>query len=161
MPTLLLMRHGHVSNANLTEFGKRSVKNASEKLATEFNILPGRILTSPKPRAVESAEIASKTFSDASGNILIPEQEGQLVGNSARSFLDLLHDVPDDVGTLLCVTHQGTVANCLAELGMNQIYSLLFAKKVSPASAVIVDLGTEAWESVERGNMKNWDLINP
>lgn len=115
----------------LTPKGKRRFRQAARGLA-RIVARPDVLLSSPLPRALETAEIAAKAW----GRRIKPRTEAALAGNSIGDLLELLGAQPPD-STVCVVGHEPTLSTLLARLlGSSHSDRLAFGK----GGAALVDV---------------------
>src|SRR6185436_18194203 len=115
---LILMRHGHAEEGRddyarrLTEVGRSAARRAGWALAgTGFS--PERILTSPAPRAHETAELVAHAC-DFCGPL---QAERSLYVSEEDAYLAALRGLPEQVSRVLLVGHNPTASALARKLG--------------------------------------------
>ncbi|HQX28099.1 MAG TPA: hypothetical protein PKX38_09220 [Alphaproteobacteria bacterium] len=101
--TIIAMRHGSYYESGLTKAGQDDVRSTALKLRDKFNVT--KILTTPVPRGVQTAQIVSDVFEGV--NV-----EDVLKLGQHADFSDIMHlirDLPDDVREVLFVTHEAQI----------------------------------------------------
>jgi phosphohistidine phosphatase len=101
---------GEDSERPLLEDGKRRTKAMARHMA-EAAIIPGRILTSPMLRAVQTAQIVAKALGCEP-----PVEDPRLAGGFDVVFLSRILAENDDVTRLLLVGHEPGLSTVLSEL---------------------------------------------
>ena len=102
MKLAILVRHATAveRDVDLPDFDRileKKGKKESSKMAKSFlshQIQPDIWISSPAPRAMETAEIFAKTFQFPVSKIL-PEEK-LYTDNSAKAYMDLIHTIPED-----------------------------------------------------------------
>jgi phosphohistidine phosphatase len=115
---LVLMRHGHAQEnrddfaRRLTDMGRTAARRAGEALR-HAGFSPQRILTSPAPRAQETAQIVA----EACGFRGALQAEAALYLTEVGPYLEALRRLPSDAGRVLLVGHNPTLSGLARELG--------------------------------------------
>lgn len=114
------MRHASAEEAagsdakrRLSEQGKREAREAAEALL-EREVRPAVVLTSPRLRARETAEIVAQAL-----GISVHEREGLNCGATAPSYLDALR--PDEDRSVLIVAHNPEITAFACALSRQSI----------------------------------------
>lgn len=119
--TLYLLRHGKADwpewageddDRPLTAEGKQELKKIGEALR-ELKVEPRRILTSPLPRAAQTAEIAGREL-----GVVVREEEALRPGFEGRQCRKLLAAHPGD---LMLVGHEPDFSGIVAALTGGEI----------------------------------------
>lgn len=142
--TLILLRHAKSEwsgsspdfDRPLSERGRTQAPLAGRWLATHTDRIDLAIV-SPAQRARETWELASAQLASAP-----PTQfDDRAYGASADLLLDLVHEVPDTVRTLILVGHNP---------GMEQLASLLAGEDVIMRTSGIAEFGVEgSWPELD------------
>ena len=136
---LVLMRHGHAEEnrddyaRRLTEAGRAAARRAGESLA-RAGFSPQRILTSPAPRARETAELVAEACDYRSA--LQPEPSLYLGEEGAYALR--LQALPADVSRVLLVGHNPTLSGLARKLGAPDA-------ELRPAEYTELSLELDAW----------------
>lgn len=122
MAEIALVRHGKYSydNGHLVEAGKRQADDAAAKLVRGRRFLGAVILTSPVPRALETAERIAPVVGEEEGTVVIAHRALQVAGEHPESMPNLramtraimAREVPgvDYDGRIVVVTHLPLIA---------------------------------------------------
>jgi phosphohistidine phosphatase len=117
----------------LTSRGRKRFRKAARGLARVMD-RPDVLLTSPLPRAAESAEIAARAFGKVE-----PRHERALAGGGPEAIINVLRRQPPEA-TVAVVGHEPTLSELLARLlGSHRAERLAFKK----GGAALVDLPTD------------------
>jgi phosphohistidine phosphatase len=109
MKNLLLMRHGKSSwkddsledhERPLKKRGRRDSKLIA-KVIMKNNLIPDLILSSSATRAKETAEIVAENLDHKTGVVY----SDKLYMGEPQDYLDTLHDLSDDLQTVMIVAH--------------------------------------------------------
>lgn len=147
---LVFLRHGQPGAGGLTPSGQESVLAVSRRLFEECSISPQQILVSPELRALVTARISSGAFASATGKIIFPEEADEL-SEGGSGLISLLHKVPPDVNTLLCVTHKPVIGGHIMSLTPTALDTGKLRKEVDFASAVVMEFNS-SWADLNRKN---------
>ena len=115
---LILMRHGHAEENRddyprvLSERGRAAARRSGEELA-QAGLVPGHILTSSAPRALETAEIVAQS-SGYQGAI---QQDRALYLAAASRYRSALQELPAQLSSVLLVGHNPSLSELAQELG--------------------------------------------
>lgn len=139
---LILMRHGHAEEGRddyarrLTEAGRNAARRAGQALARAgFN--PEHVLTSPAPRAHETAELVAEAC-DFAGSL---QAERSLYVAEEAAYLAALRCLPEPVSRVLLVGHNPSASALARKLGApgGDLY---------PAEYVEIQLELAAWQDL-------------
>lgn len=147
---LVFLRHGQPGAGGLTASGQESVLAVSRRLLEECGITPQKIFVSPELRTLVTARISSGVFARAAGKIIFPEEAGEL-SEEGSGLVGLLRKVPEDVETLLCVTHKPIIGGHIMSLTPTALDTGKLRKEVDFASAVVMEFNN-SWADLGRQN---------
>ena len=119
MSTLILLRHGKSDWSGggpdhlrpLARRGRRQVPEAGRWLADNVGVIDLAV--------VSPAERTRETWRLAAAELAVPppvREDERVYGGSARSLLDVLRDLPEEVATLVLVGHNPGVEDLVASL---------------------------------------------
>ena len=114
---LVLVRHAQAADAPvdadrpLTGLGARRAAAVGTWLA-QSGLPPDHVLVSPARRAAQTWERASRELPEAPTSTV----EGRIYDNTVESVLAAVHDVADDVGTLVVVGHNPSIGELAMDL---------------------------------------------
>jgi phosphohistidine phosphatase len=115
---LILLRHGHAEEGRddfarrLTDAGRRAARHAGQLLA-QARFQPELVLTSPAPRAQETAELVAREC----GYEPAPRAEQVLYLGEPRAVLTVLNALPQALSRVLLVGHNPTLSDLARQLG--------------------------------------------
>ena len=107
---LLLIRHAQAADASpdrerpLTDHGRGAAAAIGAWLRDSGRV-PDRVLVSPALRAQQTWAAAAESL----GADLAPTVDQRIYDNTVESVLELIGEVPDDVGTLAVVGHNPSI----------------------------------------------------
>jgi phosphohistidine phosphatase len=139
---LILMRHGHAEEGRddytrrLTEAGRSAARHAGEALA-RAGFRPEHVLTSPAPRAHETAELVAEACDYAGGL----QSERSLYVAEEAAYLAALRSLPDQVSRVLLVGHNPSASVLSRQLGGPR-------SDLRPAEYVEIQLELDAWRDL-------------
>jgi phosphohistidine phosphatase len=135
---LILLRHGHAEQGRddfarrLTEAGRRAARQAGQALL-QARFQPELVLTSPAPRARETAELVAKEC----GYEGAPRADQALYLGESRAVLTVLRAVPAALWRVLLVGHNPTLSELARQLGGGA--------ELRPAEFVDLPLELDSW----------------
>jgi phosphohistidine phosphatase len=148
MKRLYLMRHAKSDwNGYYVSDFERGLNKRGEKAAPmmgkilkEKNIKPDLIVSSPAKRAKITAEIiADKLGYNADKILFVPK----IYEASVLDLFEVLHDLPDDVQSVLLVGHNPAMTGLINQISNVNLDNL-------PTAAVIgIELPTDNWKSIQ------------
>ena len=115
---LILLRHGHAEEGRddfarrLTDAGRRAARQAGQGLA-QARFTPELVLTSPAPRARETAELVAREC----GYERAPRAEQTLYLGEPSAYSSVLRALPKTLSRVLLVGHNPTLSALARELG--------------------------------------------
>jgi phosphohistidine phosphatase len=135
---LVLLRHGHAEEGRddfarrLTDAGRRAARQAGQALV-QARFQPELVLTSPAPRAQETAELVAREcgFDGA------PRADQALYLGEPRAYLALLRALPETLSRVLLVGHNPTLSELARQLGEGA--------ELRPAQFVDLALELDRW----------------
>ena len=139
---LILMRHGHAEELRedfarrLTEKGRSAARRAGQALA-RAGFRPELILTSPAPRAQETAKLVA----EACGYGPALQAEPTLYLSEEGPHLDALRALPQTLVRALLVGHNPTLSALASKLGEP-------GKELRPAEYVELCLELDSWQDL-------------
>jgi len=139
---LILMRHGHAEEGRddyvrrLTEAGRKAARRAGQALA-RAGFSPERLLTSPAPRAHETAELVAQACEFA-GPL---EAHRSLYLAEEPAYLAALRKLPAQVSRVLLVGHNPTLSALARKLGPP-------GSELRPAEYVDLRLELDGWRDL-------------
>jgi phosphohistidine phosphatase len=135
---LILLRHGHAEEGRddfarrLTDAGRRAARQAGQALA-HVCFQPQLVLTSPAPRAQETAELVAQGCGYGSS----PRADQTLYLGDPRAYLNVLRALPETLSRVLLVGHNPTLSDLARQLGE--------AADLRPAEFVNIALELDGW----------------
>jgi phosphohistidine phosphatase len=135
---LILLRHGHAEEGRddfarrLTDAGRRAARQAGQALA-HARFQPQLVLTSPAPRAQETAELVAQ----GCGYDNAPRAEQTLYLGEPLAYLTVLRALPGTLARVLLVGHNPTLSDLARQLGE--------AANLRPAEFVELALDLDGW----------------
>ena len=135
---LILLRHGHAEEGRddfarrLTDAGRRAARQAGQALA-HARFQPQLVLTSPAPRALETAELVAESC----GHEGAPRADQTLYLGDPRAYLNVLRALPETLSRVLLVGHNPTLSELARQLGE--------AAELRPAEFVELALALDGW----------------
>jgi phosphohistidine phosphatase len=152
MKLAILVRHataveGDIELPDFDRILEKKGKQESSKIAKKFlsyHIHPDIWISSPAPRATETAEIFAKTFQFPVSKIL-PEKK-LYTDNSAKAYMDLLHTIPEDQNSVIFFGHDPSISDFTALLIGK--FEINFQK----AGVVVIAIMNEYWKQIKGGD---------
>jgi phosphohistidine phosphatase len=144
---LILMRHGHAEEGRddfarrLTDAGRAAARRAGQALA-RAGFLPELILTSPAPRAHETAELVAK----ACGYAGAVQAQPALYLAEEGAYAAALHGLPEGVSRVLLIGHNPTLSGLAHRLGLAS--GGRAGTELRPAEYVQLNLELDAWHEL-------------
>jgi phosphohistidine phosphatase len=166
MLRLLLLRHSKATaqaatadaRRRLTQRGRKDALRIGEYLRAE-DLVPDMAFVSPARRSYETLEIALRGL----GGEIAVEEEKKLYLGEPRTLLDIVHETPGYVRTLLVVGHNpglAAFANELARTGDPRALTRL--GRSFPTSALAVfDFDVRTWAEVDFDSGRLDRLVTP
>lgn len=114
---LILLRHGHAEEGRddfarrLIDAGRRAARQAGQALA-HARFQPQLVLTSPAPRARETAELVAQ----GCGYDSQPRADRSLYLGEPLAYLAVLRALPDTLSRVLLVGHNPALSDLACEL---------------------------------------------
>jgi len=151
MKLIILVRHATAVDRDIDspDFDRTLVKKGkkeSTKMANIFKshqIQPDIWISSPAPRALETAQIFAKILHYADSKIL---QEDKLyTDNSAGAYMALIHTMPPEKNSVIFFGHDPSISDFAALLLKN--FELNFQK----AGVLVITLLQEDWKLIRAG----------
>jgi phosphohistidine phosphatase SixA len=114
---VILMRHGKAS-VGLTNYGVKQAESMATRLIAN-DLIPDVILTSPLPRAVETAMSLTRIFHDHDDTheVQIIEVKELTCDAPADPAISVLKKIDDKYQTALIVTHQPNIEDLSSAFG--------------------------------------------
>ncbi len=133
----------------LDEPGRESIRSLAAKLKQDLKIFPNKIFVGIQPRSIESAIILSEEFELGED----PEPMIQLDEGHGGQFVKFhMKKLPDDLKTVLCVSHANTISNEAQALGRENGVNL------KNGAALIVEFDGENWSEA---NNPRYQIVEP
>jgi phosphohistidine phosphatase len=135
---LILLRHAHAEEGRddfarrLTDAGRRAARQAGQALALA-RFQPELVLTSPAPRARETAELVAGECGYESA----PRADQTLYLGEPRAVLTVLRALPETLSRVLLVGHNPTLSELAQQLGEGG--------ELRPAAFVDLALELDGW----------------
>ncbi len=139
---LILMRHGHAEESRddyarrLTHGGQSAARRAGQALA-QSGFSPQRIITSPAPRALETAALVA----EACGNPDAVEVDATLYLAEEAAYLAALRRLPAALHSVLLVGHNPTLSALASKLGEGSV-------ELRPAEYVRLSPELSGWQEL-------------
>jgi phosphohistidine phosphatase len=152
MKIIILVRHATAVDRGIEmpDFDRNLIKKGrkeSKKMAKVFHdlqITPGIWISSPAPRALETAEIFAGIFQHLATNIL--QEEKLYSDNTANVYMNLIRTIPDDQNSVILFGHDPAISDFAALLLKK--FNLSFQK----GGVVVITHLTGSWQSIEAGS---------
>ena len=149
MKMIILVRHATAVDRGIEmpDFDRNLIKKGrkeSKKMAKVFHdlqITPGIWISSPAPRALETAEIFADIFSQPVTKIL--QEEKLYSDNTATVYMDLIRTIPDDQNSVIFFGHDPAISDFAALLLKK--FDLSFQK----GGVLVITHLTYSWQSIE------------
>ena len=146
MKTLLILRHAKSSwkKPGLADhdrpLNKRGVRDAPRmgQLVEQEGLVPDLIITSTAQRARVTAEVVAEN-SGYEGEIQL---ERRFYMGYPEAYLEVLRQVPDEVGTVMVVGHNPALEELLEELVMEP-------ERLPTAALARIDLPIRSWQELD------------
>ena len=124
---------------NLIDRGERDAEKISEKLLT-LDIKPDLVISSPATRAMHTASIFCQTLGYKQS--AIRKEDIFYSGITTQGFVDMLHELPENLETVFVFGHNPTVYYL--------VYNLVkyFNSDMPTCSTVVLDFPVEKWAGV-------------
>ncbi|MCX5555960.1 histidine phosphatase family protein [Streptomyces sp. NBC_00038] len=138
--------------------GRRDAPAAGRALA-EADCLPDLALCSTAVRARQTWELAAAQW----GTPPPVRVDGRLYGADVSELLEAVHEVPDEVGTLLLIGHNPGLEELVLELagdGLGDALDDVTTKFPTSAVAILAWHGT-TWEELAPGTALLTDMVVP
>ncbi len=151
MKKLILIRHASAEMTGecgddfgrlLTDIGRKESIILANKLA-RVNLSPGIIISSPAPRALETANLVAEIIGFPVTNIR--QDKSIYQENSPRDLLHLLDSLDESIHTAMLVGHNPTLSHFAWFLCTR------FRNNIQKASAVGFGFEISAWASIVPG----------
>lgn len=139
---LILMRHGHAEESRddfarrLTDAGRAAARRAGEAL-TGSGVSPQRIVSSPAPRALETAALVA----EACGDTGAVEVDDTLYLAEEAAYLDALRRLPASLHAVVLVGHNPTLSSLASKLGKRGV-------ELRPAEYVRLSMTLDDWQEL-------------
>lgn len=139
---LILMRHGHAEESRddyarrLTDAGRNAARRSGEALA-KSGFRPQRILSSPAPRALETAALVADVCGDTGA---VDVDEALYLAEEA-AYLTALRALPDTLHSVVLVGHNPTLSTLASKLGGRGV-------ELRPAEYVRLHLTLASWQGL-------------
>jgi phosphohistidine phosphatase len=166
MLRLLLLRHAkataHVASADaqrpLSRRGQKDALRIGEYLRAE-DLVPAMAFVSHARRSRETLEIALRGL----GGKVTVEEKKKLYLAEPRTLLDIVHETPGHVRTLLIVGHNPGLAAFAGELaGEGDPRALAGVVRSFPTSALaVLDFDVPEWAEIDLGSGRLDRLVTP
>ena len=127
-------------NRDLKDRGKNDADKVSNELQKK-GIKADAMISSPAKRAIKTARIFAENLSFNSKNIL--QNQDIFDGLTTSEFLDLIHDLPEDVETAFFFGHNPGFYYFVNNLSKN------FNGDMPTCSTVGIDFDVNSWSEVE------------
>jgi phosphohistidine phosphatase len=168
MKTVTLFRHaksGEKDNPAMKDFERplapRGVKVAPKmgRVMRERKLRPDLILCSPSVRTRETLSLAGSKAWDAQPGVRYDER---LYEAAAGTLLEVLRELPDEVGHVMIVGHNpGLQELAVALTPAGTPAREAFKEKLATAAVVSFDFDTERWRSLRSGTGQLQLSISP
>jgi phosphohistidine phosphatase len=124
---------------DLTDRGIHDAEKISSKLK-DLGVVPDLIIASPATRTMHTAKIFTKNLGDERS--LIRQEPAFYEGLTTQSFVDLLHELNDQVNTVFVFGHNPTVYYL--------VYNMVkyFNSDMPTCSTVAIDFLVDKWAEV-------------
>ena len=151
MKLVILVRHATAVDRDIDspDFDRTLVKKGKKesakmaKIFKSYQIKPDIWISSPAPRALETAQIFAKTLNYNNSKIL---QEDKLyTDNSAVAYMALIHTMRSDQKSVIFFGHDPSISD-FAELLLGN-FELSFQK----AGVLVITLLPENWKQIQAG----------
>ena len=151
MKQLILIRHASAESTGpsgddfgrlLTDIGRKESLILANKLA-RFNLSPGIIISSPAPRALETANLVAEIIGFPVTNIR--QDKSIYQEHSPRDLLHLLDDLDESIHTAILVGHNPALSHFAWFLCPQ------FRNNMAKASAAGFGFETTEWSSIIPG----------
>lgn len=151
MKLVILVRHATAGDRDidLPDFDRTLVKKGKKestkmaKIFQSYQIVPDIWVSSPAPRAQETAEIFAKIFNIPATKIL--QEEKLYTDNSAGAYMGVIHTMPSDQKSVIFFGHDPSISDFAALLAGN--FEINFQK----AGVVVIALLEESWQQIKIG----------
>ncbi len=148
MKKIVVVRHGKAVpygydddfNRDLQDRGKNDAALIGKEL-NKRNVLPDLIISSPAKRAIKTARI----FADNLGYAInsIQEERDIYDGLTTGEFIEMIHNLPEDVNTVFFFGHNPGFYYFAANLVKE------FRSDMPTTSTVGIDFDVKSWKEVE------------
>ena len=151
MKRLIVVRHAKAEKAEahrsdferpLAGRGRRDAAEMGHRLARR-GIHPDAVVSSPAPRALETARIIARELDFPWSEILLRKRAYQADG---REWLTLLRDFPDHARCAMIVGHNPGLTELV------QTLANAFSAQLPTAAVVVLDLAVDAWAALRPGS---------
>jgi phosphohistidine phosphatase len=158
MRTLVLIRHAKAEAHSSADIGRalaeRGLLDAAAlgKWLGALGITPDAVVVSPARRARQTWALAAAEM----GGTPEPITDDRIYENSFEALLDVIHDAPDAVETLVLAGHNPSMHAVAANLddGTGEAQARLTVSRDFPTSAVAVFTVTSSWAAVDAGTAR-------
>jgi phosphohistidine phosphatase len=148
---VILVRHATAADRDidLPDFDRTLVKKGKKestkmaKIFHSYQIVPDIWVSSPAPRALETAQIFAKIFNIPATKIL--QEEKLYTDNSAGAYMGVIHTMPSDQKSVIFFGHDPSISDFAALLVGN--FEISFQK----AGVVMIVLLAESWQQIKAG----------
>lgn len=136
MKVLVVARHGDAGEKHLSEMGKTQIRELAERLKKLFNGHSVLILSSPAPRALESAKILGEMLESES-----VEAHDIFAYGPCSGEYDMILGIRDRADAVVVVTHLESTGYLPHLFSKNQAWGKLVPREKGrpPAGATVLD----------------------
>jgi phosphohistidine phosphatase len=147
---LIVVRHAKAEKAEahqrdfmrpLAGRGRRDAAEMGHRLAKR-GTQPDAVVSSPAPRALETARIVARELDFPWSEIRFEEGAYEAEG---REWLSLLRDLPDNVRCALIVGHNPGLTELV------QTLATTFSAQLPTAAVAVLDLAVDTWATLRPG----------
>ena len=148
MKRLVIVRHAKTEqqgydrdfDRELVDRGIEDAKNIVEDLK-EWKIKPDQIISSPAKRAITTARLFADGLGFPSREII--ENEGLYFDFTTQDFLDMVHEIPEEVNTLFVFGHNPFMHYVAQNMCSG------YDGHMPTCSTVVADFDVTVWSEVE------------
>ncbi len=145
-------KHDNQADGPITAQGKLDLQSTAQRLIKR-HLIPNFIMASQALRGRKSAEAAIESFwqegIQVEGPVIVPELNKL---SNPQEFLEALHKTPDNVRTLLCISHEHVILqNARALVEKKDEGKTMPLEKLGHADAVVLFFSAKTWKDVKHG----------
>lgn len=126
-------------NRKLRPSGKEDAEILSAELK-ESGVAPDLIISSPAKRAYSTAKVYAKTYGYDKKNIR--KEEDLYDGLTTQDFIDLLHELPEDISSVFVFGHNPTIHYLINNLVR------FFNSDTPTCSTAVIEFKVENWKNI-------------